>query len=403
VSVQPFGHPVGSGREAEQPTGSFFKSRWVDPPAGVVELDPATLAPGFRAGAAACGLKGSGATDVGLVVSDAAETTSALLLTRNAAAAAPVRVCRERCDGGALRAAVVNSGNANAATGEQGYRDALAMRDTAAAELGLDPRQVAVAETGVIGVPLPTSEVLAGISGAAAALSGRAGEEFATAIMTTDQGPKRCTVALDGVTVSAQAKGAGMIEPGFATMLCFVQTDAVIDAPETALRAAVADSFERITVDGQMSTNDTVVLQASGATGKPMPGGLLEAVLLQLALEMVADGEGASRVGRIDVAGAADTAEAERVARAIANSPLVKTALHGRDPNWGRIAQAAGMALAGEDIGELGPDVIDAGELGSDAAEAEIAIRLDRGEGAARIYFSDLTDEYIRINALYTT
>jgi glutamate N-acetyltransferase/amino-acid N-acetyltransferase len=381
----------------------FFRSRWVEAPTGVEERRPAELAPGFRAAAAACGLKAGGATDVGLVVCDVAETASALLLTRNAAAAAPVRVCRERCEAGALRAAVVNSGNANAATGEQGYRDALAMRDAAAEELGLDPRRVAVAETGVIGVPLPTAEVLAGISRAAAALSEQGGDEFATAIMTTDRWPKRCAVSLDGVTVSAQAKGGGMMEPGFATMLCFIQTDAVVEEPDAALRGAVAESFERITVDGQMSTNDTVVLQASGSSGKPMPDGLLDAVLLQLALEMVADGEGASRVGRIDVSGAFDEAEAERVARAIANSPLVKTALHGRDPNWGRIAQAAGMALAGEDIGELGPDVIDAAELASDAGEAEIALRLDRGEGAGHVYFSDLTDEYIRINAHYTT
>ncbi len=164
--------------------------------------------------------------------------------------------------------------------------------------------------------------------------------------MTTDSGPKRCTVGCGGVTLSAQAKGAGMMQPGFATMLCFVQTDAVVEDPETALRRACAASFERITVDGQMSTNDTVVLQASGASGAPLPEGLLEAVLLQLAIEIVADGEGAERVGRVEVRGAADDREAEAVARAIANSPLVKTALHGRDPNWGRIAQAAGMALA---------------------------------------------------------
>src|SRR5205807_685186 len=166
------------------------------------------------------------------------------------------------------------------------------------------------------------------------------GEDFATAICTTDRWPKRCTVRLDGVTVSAQAKGAGMMEPGFATLLCFVQTDGEVADPDAALRAATAASFERITVDGQMSTNDTVMLQATGAAGRPLPAGLLEAVLLQLALEVVADGEGATRVGRVQVEEAASEEEAERVARAIANSPLVKTALFGRDPNWGRIAQA---------------------------------------------------------------
>ena len=156
------------------------------------------------------------------------------------------------------------------------------------------------------------------------------------------------------MTVSAQAKGGGMIQPNMATMLCFVQTDAVVEDPDAALRAATDASFERITVDGQMSTNDTVLLQATGSSGAPLPEGLLEAVLLQLALEVVADGEGSSRVGRVQVDGAASQAEAERVARAIANSPLVKTALFGRDPNWGRIAQAAGMALAGEDLEEIG-------------------------------------------------
>jgi glutamate N-acetyltransferase/amino-acid N-acetyltransferase len=235
------------------------------------------------------------------------------------------------------------------------------------------------------------------------ALSERGGDEFARAIMTTDRSPKRCTVRAGGVTVSAQAKGAGMMQPGFATMLCFVQTDARVDDADAALRAAVAHSFERITVDGQMSTNDTVVLQATGAAGEPLPEGLLEAVLLQLALEIAADGEGASRVGRIEVTGAASPDEAELVARTIANSPLVKTALHGRDPNWGRIAQAAGMALAGEDIGDLGPDVIDAEELAGPEPEAEIGLRLERGEGRAHVYFSDLTAEYVRINAEYTT
>jgi len=375
----------------------------VTPPEGVEELDPTRLAPGFRAGAAACGLKGGGRTDVGLLACDADEVRSALLLTPNAAAAAPVRVCRRECEPGSLRAAVVNSGNANAATGEQGYADALAMRDAAAAGVDAEPAHVAVAETGVIGVPLRTADVIDGIETAAAALSPTGGAGFAEAIMTTDRAPKSCTVRAGGVTVSAQAKGAGMIQPGFATMLCFVQSDAEISDPEATLRSAVAKSFERITVDGQMSTNDTVLLQATGGSGQSLPDGLLDAVLLALALEIVADGEGASRVGRIEVAGAASDEEAERVARAIANSPLVKTALHGRDPNWGRIAQAAGMALAGEEVGELGPDVIGADELASERQEAEISLALDRGDGGAHVYFSDLTAEYVRINAEYTT
>jgi glutamate N-acetyltransferase/amino-acid N-acetyltransferase len=255
----------------------------------------------------------------------------------------------------------------------------------------------------VIGVPLPVEPLVGGIREAAAALSDRGAGEFTRAIMTTDRGPKACTVQLDGVTVSAQAKGAGMIEPGFATMLCFVQTDAVVDDPETLLRGAVAGSFERITVDGQLSTNDTVLLQATGASGAPAPAGLIEAVLLQLALEVVADGEGATRVGRIEAREAASAEEAERVARTIANSPLVQTALYGRDPNWGRIAQAAGMALAGERLDGLTEEAIEAAELAGSEREAQIAIALGRGESRAHVYFSDLNHDYVSINADYRT
>jgi glutamate N-acetyltransferase/amino-acid N-acetyltransferase len=383
-------------------TKTFFSSRWVNAP-DVEQLDPAQLAPGFRASGVVCGLKAAGGTDVGVLACDAPEVRSALALTRNAAAAAPVRVCRDECDAAAIRAVAVNSGNANAATGEQGYRDALAMRDAAAEALGVEPRTVAVAETGTIGVPLDIEAVTNGVLEAVEGLSAEGGEDFARAIMTTDQGPKRCTVRLDGVTVSAQAKGAGMIEPGFATMLCFVQTDAEVADPDAALRGALAESMERITVDGQLSTNDTALLQATGAAGAPLPEGLLDAVLLQLALEIVADGEGATRVARAQVRGAADADEAERVARAIANSPLVKTALFGRDSNWGRIAQAAGMALAGEELRELGPDRIQAAELAADLPEAELSIALGRGDADAHVYFSDLTHDYIRINAEYTT
>ncbi len=381
----------------------FFKSRWVEPPAGLEQFAPEQLAPGFRAGAAHCGLKGGGKTDVGLLVCDAPTVASSLLLTRNASAAAPVRVCRQRVDGSTVRAAVVNAGNANAETGEQGMADAWAMCERAGGELGIDPAAVAVAETGVIGVPLPIDAVLAGIGEAGAALSSGGGGLFSEAIMTTDRWPKRCTLRAGGVTVSAQAKGGGMIQPNMATMLCFVQTDALVADPVTALRAATDASFERITVDGQMSTNDTVLLQATGEAGAPLPQGLLDAVLLQLAIEVVADGEGSTRVCRVQVEGAASAAEAERVARAIANSPLVKTALFGRDPNWGRIAQAAGMALAGEDLEEIGADSIDAAELGEDVAEAELGLRLDRGDHSAHVYFSDLGYEYVRINAEYTT
>jgi len=382
---------------------SFFRSRWVEAPAGIEELDPAQLPPGFRAGGAHCGLKGGGRTDVGLLVCDAEEVASSLLLTRNASAAAPIRVCRQVVDRGGVRAAVVNSGNANAETGEQGFADALAMSAEAAKQLGLAVEQVAVAETGTIGVPLPIEAVLEGIGEAAGGLGADGGTAFSNAILTTDRWPKSCTLRAGGVTLSAQAKGAGMIEPNMATMLCFVQTDAVVEDADALLREAVDASFNRITVDGQMSTNDTVLLQASGAAGKPLPEGLLEAVLKQLAIEIVRDGEGAVRTARVEVTGAATAAEAERVSRAIANSPLVKTALFGRDPNWGRIAQAAGAALAGEDLEELGAENIEAAELGADVPEAEIGLHLDRGEHAAHVWFSDLGYDYIKLNAEYTT
>jgi glutamate N-acetyltransferase / amino-acid N-acetyltransferase len=385
------------------PGNDFFRSRWVEAPVGVEELDPAQLAPGFRAGGAHCGLKGGGRTDVGLLFCDEPDVASALVLTRNASAAAPIRVCRKEVDQARVRAAVVNSGNANAETGEKGYADALDMCRRAADALGVDPATVAVAETGTIGVPLPIGAVLLGIEKAAGDLSAEGGMEFSNAILTTDRWPKSCTVRAGGVTLSAQAKGAGMIEPDMATMLCFVQTDAVVEQPGTALREAVDASFNRITVDGQMSTNDTVLLQATGASGQPLPPGLLDAVLTQLAIEIVRDGEGAVRVARIEVSESASPAEAERVARAIANSPLVKTALFGRDPNWGRIAQAAGAVLIGEDLEEIGADSIDAAELGAEAQEAEIGLRLGRGTYSAHVWFSDLGYEYVRINAEYTT
>ncbi|CAN5195298.1 bifunctional glutamate N-acetyltransferase/amino-acid acetyltransferase ArgJ [soil metagenome] len=388
---------------AETDNTSLFDSRWLNLPRGTEEADLAQLAPGFRAGAAHCGLKDGGETDVALLACDAPEVTSAVLLTRNAAAAAPVRVCRDDTDRDSVRAIAVNSGNANAATGEKGYRDALEMQSAAAEALGIDVRSVAVCETGVIGVPLETELVLDGIADAAGKLSRNGAKGFARSIMTTDRGPKQVALKVGAVTLTAQAKGAGMIEPGFATLLAFVQTNARISDPEGELRRAASSSFERITVDGQMSTNDTVVLQATGEADAPLPRGLLDTALLALALEIVRDGEGAERIGRVEVTGAASADEAERVARAIANSPLVKTALTGRDANWGRIAQAAGMALAGEDLPEPGPETIRFSDLGADVTEADIGIALGRGEDSAHVYFSDLSHSYIRINAEYTT
>ena len=363
--------PGARVRRGRGPAVSFFRSRWVSAPDGVEELDPAGLAPGFRAAGVACGIKGNGATDVGIVSCDSTGVDSAILLTANASVAAPVRVCREDCDASSLRAVVVNSGNANAATGEQGYRDALAMRDATAAALALEPGAVAVAETGVIGVPLQIDDVLGGIEAAAKQLSAQGGERFSAAIMTTDKGPKRCTVRAGGVTVSAQAKGRRDDAAG-------VRDDALLRPDRRRDRRPAGDARRGrrglVRADHRRRPDEHQRHRRPAGRrrpGQPLPERLLDEVLLQLAIEIVADGEGASRVGRVLVEEAADGTEAEAVARAIANSPLVKTALHGRDPNWGRIAQAAGMALAGlgvGDAGELGPDVIDAEELGRRAA-----------------------------------
>jgi glutamate N-acetyltransferase/amino-acid N-acetyltransferase len=378
----------------------FFRSRWVSAPDGIDELDASELAPGFRAAGVESGIKRTG-LDLGLMVCDEAGVSSAAVFTRNAAAAAPVRVTRERSTLGGLRAILANSGNANAATGAEGVADARAMQEQAGDLLELEPATVGVASTGVIGVPLPMKSVAAGAIAADAELSRAGGAAFSEAIMTTDNAPKRCSLRGGGVALSAQAKGAGMIEPGFATMLCFVQTDALVPDPEPLLRSALASSFERITVDGQLSTNDSVFLQASGTAGKPLPPELLDAVLLQLAIDVLADGEGATRVARLGLSGAADSDEAERVARTIANSQLVQTALFGRDPNWGRIVQAAGMALAGGEV-ELAANNVDATELGEDRSEVEIQVDLGRGGAGATVFFSDLTPGYVGLNAEYS-
>lgn len=381
---------------------SFFRSRWVRAPEGIEELDPADLAPGFRAAGVACGIKPSGSLDLGIVTCDEPEPASAALFTANAAAAAPVRLSRQRSRIDSLRGIVVNSGNANAATGGLGNDNAAWMQSAAATVCGAAPERFAVASTGVIGVQLPMDAVKRGVTEAGRALSPQGGRDFGAAILTTDDGPKQCTVRSGGVTLSAQAKGAGMMQPGFATLLAFVQTDAAVEEPEPRLRRAAATSFGRITVDGQQSTNDSLFMQATGKAGKPLPDGLLEAVLLQLAIDLLADGEGASRVARVSVAEAASADEAEDVARAIANSQLVQTAIFGRDPNPGRIIQAAGMALEGDDL-PLPIQAVEAEELAGPEDEVELGLRLGRGEDAAHVYCSDLTYDYIKLNAEYTS
>jgi glutamate N-acetyltransferase / amino-acid N-acetyltransferase len=406
---------------------SAFASRWVEPPAHVAELPDGGLATGFRAAGVRAGIKPSGDPDLALLVSSEPDTVSAARFTRSGVLAAPVLLCQARCRLAALRAVVANSGNANAATGNRGLEDAARMQGAAAMASGVREDQVAVASTGVIGVPMPMDGLTKGMLAARAELAPDGDAAFWRAIATTDAFEKRFSadVALPSgtVRVSAQAKGAGMIQPGFATMLCFVQTDAVLQ-PETAdllLGVCVKRSFDRISVDGQLSTNDTAILMASGASGVRVAaesedelrfGEALDYVLRRLAVQMVRDGEGAARIGRVHVHGGHD-ATVERVARAVANSPLVKAALHGGDPNWGRVAQAIGAALPGAaplpyDIAIDGVQVCSAGvavpheppRLGE---EVEYVVGLP-GEGAeTEVFFSDLSHEYVTINAEYTT
>ena len=409
---------------------SFFGSRWVTAPAGIAGA--ASLPAGFREAGVAAGLKRRDALDLGLIVSDVPGTVSAARFCDSGVLAAPVVLTRERCNLAALRAVVVNSGNANAATGEAGIEEAQRVQEAAAAALGLEPPEVAVASTGVIGVLLDGARVAANVPSLIDALAPDA-TNFAHAIQTTDALDKRADlrVALSpgNVHLSAQCKGAGMISPRFATMLCFVQTDAGLAAEsvDALLGAAVRRSFDRISVDGQLSTNDTVILMASGASGLRLEpgseneqrfGAALDAVLRQLALRIVADGEGARRIACVRVRGGAQET-AERVARAVANSPLVKAALFGGDPNWGRIAQAIGAALPGRaplsfDIAIEGVSVARdgaaqpfdraalIGAVGGDEVLYEIALPGD-GAAEAEVFFSDLSYDYVKINAEYTT
>ncbi|MGA2756714.1 MAG: bifunctional glutamate N-acetyltransferase/amino-acid acetyltransferase ArgJ [Solirubrobacteraceae bacterium] len=410
---------------------SFFTSRWVSRPPGL--LDCAAIPAGFRFAALAAGVKGPtpAGLDVGLIVAEPAGTVSAVRFCDSGVLAAPVVVTRERCDPHGLRAVVANSGNANAATGEAGLEQAVAVQEAAAAALGLDPREVAVASTGVIGVPLPGGRIAAALP----ALAGALGVDplgFAHAIRTTDVLDKHVALELElpsgSVRIAAQCKGAGMISPRFATMLCFVQTDVALDAQtaELLLGASVKRSFDRISVDGQLSTNDTVILMASGASGVRIEresedelrlGEALDALLRQLALRIVADGEGARRIGCVRVRGAGEETVA-RVARGVANSPLVKAALFGGDPNWGRVAQAIGAATAGRaplrfDIAIEGVSVArdgaaaehDAAALAAAVARDEVLYEIElEGTGAeAELFFSDLSYDYVKINAEYTT
>jgi len=414
---------------------SFFRSRWVERPGHVSEAEPTSLPRGFRAAGVAAGLKEHG-PDVGVLVADEPATTSAARFTTNARLGAPVIVSRQG-ELDRLRAVVANSGGSNTGDGERGIDTARLTQALAAELLGLEPDQVGLASTGVIGAELPRDPLLAGVRAAVEAL-GPDAKGLSEAIMTTDQAPKRACLDVElpsgGVRLAAQAKGAGMISPRFATMFCFVETDAAMPAETADLLTGVCvkRSFDRISVDGQLSTSDTVFVLASGASGVRVEpetpdelalGEAMDALMRQLAVDIVADGEGAARIGRLVVRGEAGGVEA--VARAVANSPLVKTALHGADPNFGRILQAAGAAYADTadgrpfhvDLDIQGERVVSGGatavEFGGDewraleeavrAPEVEYVLTLPGEGGETEVFFSDLSHEYVTVNAEYTT
>ncbi len=389
---------------------------------------------GFRGAAVAAGIKkAEGALDLALIFSDAPQTTAAGTFTTNVAAAAPVLVSRRnlKASRGHARAVIVNSGNANACTGNVGLHAAEETARETAKQLGLPPQEVLVASTGVIGVSLDIKLIRDKLAALKGGLSIDNAPAVARAIMTTDTFPKCCVLRakIEGRTVhlAGIAKGAGMIQPRMATMLSFITTDAAVPPRvlQSALYAAVRVSFNRVTVDGDTSTNDSVIALASGVSQLPVRqhaktasqflGGLTE--LCQRLAKMIAkDGEGATKLVTIDVVGARTPSDAERIARAIANSPLVKTAIAGSDANWGRIICAAGYSGAKFDATRVDLYVNDLAlchkglDAGFDEAAAkkeldkkELTIRLDlhHGKASARMWTCDLTHEYIDINGAY--
>ena len=378
-----------------------------------------TAPKGFVAGGVACGIR-KAAPDLA-VVSTVGAGTGAAMFTANRVKAAPVLVSQEHLAVTEPQAVVINSGTANAATGEQGLRDARGMAAGAAGLLALEPELVLVLSTGVIGAPLPLDKVQAGL--AAIELGPQGGAAAAEAILTTDSGPKTASVGAGGFVVGGMAKGAGMIHPCLATMLAVVTTDYPLEPGEAIefLRPAVDESFNRISVDGECSTNDTVVLLASGASGSARDDAAfaqaLRDVCSSLAAQIVSDGEGATVVLEIAVTGAASDPEATAIARRIATSPLVKTAAFGRDANWGRVLSAAGSAPFNGGFAHIDPDratlafngttVYAGGPVGVepalDGAVCRIELDLGLGSGADGYLASDLTYDYVRINAEYRT
>jgi len=390
---------------------------------------------GIRIACAAAGIRYRGRDDLA-VLELAPGTRTAAVFTRNAFVAAPVVIAREHLAAAAPRLLLVNAGNANAGAGEAGYRRGLACCEAAAREFGCRAEEVLPFSTGVIGEPLPVARLTAGLEGLRARLAPEGWEAAARAIMTTDTVVKcaRRSLTVGGreLRLVGIAKGAGMICPDMATMLAFIGTDAALapQALEAVLGAAVEASFNRATIDGDTSTNDACVLAATGAagnaeltrqgTGFDAFAAALESLCVELAQAIVADGEGATRLVTIAVSGARSHAEADRVARTVAHSPLVKTALYAGDPNWGRILAAVGRAgvegldFRGVGLAIGGHEIVAGGARAAAYSEAEVAvvmqaerftvqIDLGRGSAAARLWTCDLSEEYVRINAEYRT
>jgi glutamate N-acetyltransferase / amino-acid N-acetyltransferase len=392
---------------------------------------------GFRAAAAAAGIRGDDDVDrldVAVLASDG-PCTAAGVFTRNLVKAAPVVISQLTLRRhGAIRAVVTNSGNANACTGPQGFRDALRMATAAADCCDADPSEVLVCSTGVIGRPMPMDRVLDGVRAASASLAADGGERAARAIMTTDTVVKTAValVTIGGrtCTVGGMAKGAGMIHPDMATLLAFITTDAAVE--RSALQALLTDvcarTFNCLSIDGDTSTNDTLLLLANGAAGAPMvaPGTpdhaallhAVEAVCTSLVEQLAADAEGATKAICVTVRGAVDDAQARAAARTVVLSPLVKSAVHGADPNWGRIVAALGrsgasfsldrcrVAIGGVEVfagGRPVPVDLDAIRVAFSAARIDIAVEFGGGEGKGRAWGCDLSPEYVHINADYTT
>jgi glutamate N-acetyltransferase/amino-acid N-acetyltransferase len=381
-----------------------------------------TAAQGFRAAGVSAGLKSSGLLDVALLVNDGPERTAAGVFTTNRVKAAPVLWTQQAVSDGRVDAVVLNSGGANACTGPQGFQDAHATAEWVGASLDVSPVDVAVCSTGLIGELLPMESLLAGVEAAAAALTVDGADDAARAIMTTDTRPKQAAVRSDaGFTVGGMAKGAGMLAPGLATMLAVLTTDASVDAQvlSRALGRATAATFDRVDSDGCMSTNDTVLLLASGASGVTPDEATFEAavaaVCADLAAQLVDDAEGASKTIAIEVVRAATMSDAVGAGRAVARSNLLKCAIAGEDPNWGRVLAAVGTTEAAFEPGRLavaltGVWVCRDGAAGEDRSKVDlsgrlvtITVDLAAGDAEATVWTNDLTAAYVHENSAYST